>query len=157
MFALGFFKGRAESSPLLSFLLLAGLVSLLPASWAEEAKITVREILAHKENNEIDPALSEKILDRLWKTFRYKGYKLIWDHHARLTAGESRYLQLSEGHSLFLQPFLEEKILKLKITIFHGDKKVIGPITIIPEKSPTLVGPRKLKTGDMLLYISTYE
>ncbi|MBI2194745.1 MAG: hypothetical protein HYU36_22420 [Planctomycetes bacterium] len=124
---------------------------------AEEIRISVREILAHKESREIDPALNEKLISRLQKTLTYTGYKLIWDHHARLTPGESRYFQLSEGHALLLEPFRDENETKLRLTIYLETKKVFGPITIVPEKSPTVLGPRKLKAGDLLLYVSTYE
>jgi len=140
-------------------LALAGsLLLVVPDARAEKLSIAVTEILAHNNDDTVDPALDAALIKKLQKTpLPYKGYRLIKQHAVQIAQDEDKTLQLSEGYSLALKATEEGAALKLDVSIFRKEKKVFGPLSLVPERSPTLLGPVKLKDGDMLLAIMAVQ
>jgi hypothetical protein len=134
--------------------LVGSLFFAVPDARAEALSIAIPEIQAHNNDTTVDPALDAALIKKLQKTpLPYKGYRLIQKHAVQIAQDEDKTLQLSEGYSLALKATKEGAALKLDVSIFRKEKKVFGPLSLVPERSPTLLGPVKLKDGDMLLAI----
>lgn len=123
-------------------------------SHAEIVSITVPEILAQRTDKSVDPALNAALVARLQKAaIGYTGYRLIKKHEVEATLDAKEKLQLSEGYSMRLLTFRKEDTLKIEVSIHKAGKRVLGPMTIVPARSPTVVRAGKLKNGDILLAI----
>jgi len=123
-----------------------------------EVSITIPEILGHNQDNTIDAKIDARLVKKIRKSpLPYKGYKLIQRHAVQLMLNREMPVQLSEGHSLMIKAAKQDNVLKLDVTILREDKRVLGPVTIAPERSPTLIGPVKLKEGHMLLWFIVTE
>lgn len=133
---------------------LAPLLSLfLLQSQAEIVSVSVPEILAQKTTEAVDPNLNAALVARLKTAFKYTGYRLIKNHEVKTALDGKEKLKLSEGYSLRLVTFRKENTLKIEVSIHKGAKGVLGPTTIVPGRSPTVVRAGKLKNGDLLLAI----
>jgi len=123
-----------------------------------EISLTIPEILAHNQDATIDEAIDARLVKKIRKTpLPYKGYKLIQQHAVQLRLNQEMPVELSEGHSLTIKAAKLDQVLKLDVTILRENKKVLGPVTIAPERSPTLIGPVKLQKGHMLLWFIVTE
>lgn len=128
---------------------------LAPLADAEEGDIIVLEILGVNTDDKVDPALPAKVANSIKKSpFGYKGYKLIKKHLARIGPGNQKSLRLSEGYILELLGGEKGGELKLACTLKRNGKVSLRSLSIIPGRSPTVLGgATKLKAGGMLLYI----
>lgn len=121
----------------------------------QNARITVKTILASRNKSSIDPRL-KGLVQELNSVFRYSSYEFLGQKMVNLAENKKAVVGLPEGRKMNItSKGIKGNRVTLQIEIYKGNSKIFQTVIQLRNKASITIGGPGYKGGNLLFNIFT--